>query len=89
MDDQILPPRHRRQAAQPPLSRRTPSPALCFAARIAKLLHDTSHLSPDGATRTYHVRGQLFFASTTAFFAAFDLREKLAKVVLDVTHAHF
>lgn len=63
--------------------------ALCFAARIAKLLHVTSHLSPDGATRTYHVRGQLFFASTTAFAAAFDLREKLAKVVLDVTHAHF
>jgi SulP family sulfate permease len=63
--------------------------ALCFAARIAKLLHVTSHLSPDGATRTYHVRGQLFFASTTAFTAAFELREKLARVVLDVTHAHF
>ncbi len=63
--------------------------ALCFAARVAKLLHVTSHLSPDGATRTYHVRGQLFFASTTAFTAAFDLREKLARVVLDVTHAHF
>jgi SulP family sulfate permease len=63
--------------------------ALCFAARIAKLLHVTSHLSADGATRTYHVRGQLFFASTTAFAAAFDLRETPAKVVLDVTHAHF
>jgi SulP family sulfate permease len=63
--------------------------ALCFAARIAKLLHVTSHLSPDAATRTYHVRGQLFFASTTAFTAAFNLHEKLAKVVLDVTHAHF
>jgi SulP family sulfate permease len=63
--------------------------ALCFAARIAKLLHVSSHLSADGATRTYHVRGQLFFASTTAFAAAFDLREKPAKVVLDVTHAHF
>lgn len=63
--------------------------ALCFAARIAKLLHVTSHLSGDASTRTYHVRGQLFFASTTAFAAAFDLREKLAKVVLDVTHAHF
>jgi SulP family sulfate permease len=31
----------------------------------------------------------LFFASTTAFTAAFDLQEKVAKVNLDVTHAHF
>jgi len=63
--------------------------ALCFAAKIAHLLHVTSHLSADGRTRTYHARGQLFFASTTAFTAAFDLQEKLDKVVLDVTHAHF
>lgn len=63
--------------------------ALCFAARIAKLLHVTSHLTSDGTERIYHVRGQLFFASTTAFTAAFDLREKVKKVTLDVTHAHF
>lgn len=63
--------------------------ALCFAARIAKLLHVTSHLTADGTERIYHVRGQLFFASTTAFTEAFDLREKLTKVTLDVTHGHF
>ncbi|HTJ78291.1 MAG TPA: SulP family inorganic anion transporter [Rariglobus sp.] len=63
--------------------------SLCFAARIAKLLHVTSHLTTDGTERIYHVRGQLFFASTTAFAAAFDFREKLAKVTLDVTHSHF
>jgi SulP family sulfate permease len=63
--------------------------ALCFAAKIARLLHVTSHLTPDGAERIYHVRGQLFFASTTAFAAAFDFREKLQKVTLDVTHSHF
>ena len=63
--------------------------ALCFAAKIARLLQVTTHLSPDGQTRTYHVRGQLFFASTTAFTAAFDLQEKIPKVNLDVTHAHF
>ncbi len=63
--------------------------ALCFAARIAKLLHVTSHLTADGTERIYHVRGQLFFASTTAFTAAFDFREKLQKVTLDVTHSHF
>jgi SulP family sulfate permease len=63
--------------------------ALFFAAKISRLLHVTSHLSADGTRRTYHVRGQLFFASATAFTAAFDLREKPAHVVLDVTHAHF
>jgi SulP family sulfate permease len=63
--------------------------ALCFAARISKLLHVTSHLTADGTERIYHVRGQLFFASTTAFTAAFDFREKLKKVTLDVTHSHF
>jgi SulP family sulfate permease len=63
--------------------------ALCFAARIAKLLHVTSHPAADGTGRIYHVRGQLFFASTTAFTAAFDFREKLTKVTLDVAHAHF
>jgi SulP family sulfate permease len=63
--------------------------ALCFAAKIARLLHVTSHLTADGSERIYHVRGQLFFASTTAFTTAFDLREKLQKVTLDVTHAHF
>ena len=49
----------------------------------------TSHCSADGAERIYHVRGQLFFASTTAFAAAFDFREPVRKVTLDVTHAHF
>jgi len=63
--------------------------ALCFAARIARLLHVTSHLTADGTERIYHVRGQLFFASTTAFAAAFDFRERLQKVTLDVTHSHF
>jgi SulP family sulfate permease len=63
--------------------------ALCFAAKIARLLHVTSHLTADGSERIYHVRGQLFFASTTAFAAAFDLQEKIQKVTLDVTHAHF
>ncbi|HEY1108097.1 MAG TPA: STAS domain-containing protein, partial [Opitutaceae bacterium] len=57
--------------------------------RIAKLLHVTSHLTPEGTERIYHVRGQLFFASTTAFAAAFDFREPVKKVTLDVTHAHF
>jgi SulP family sulfate permease len=63
--------------------------ALCFAAKISVLMKVTPKLSDDGATRTYFVSGQLFFASTTAFTGAFDFRERMAKVVIDVSHAHF
>ena len=63
--------------------------ALCFAAKISVLMKVSSRLDADSSVRTYFVSGQLFFASTTAFTAAFDFREKVGKVVLDVTHAHF
>ncbi|WP_349370554.1 SulP family inorganic anion transporter [Salinarimonas sp.] len=59
-----------------------------FAWKIAQLFRVTSHLSPDGATRTYVVEGQLFFASAETFAAAFDYREVLERVVVDVSRAH-
>ena len=34
--------------------------------------------------RTYHVDGEIFFASTEAFIAAFDFAEPLEKVIIDV-----
>ncbi|MBB5035776.1 SulP family inorganic anion transporter [Prosthecobacter dejongeii] len=61
--------------------------ALFFARKVAHFLSVSSHLDSD-STRTYTITGQLFFASTTAFNRAFDYREKLARVRLDVTHAH-
>jgi sulfate permease, SulP family len=63
--------------------------ALCFAARIAKLLHVTSHTGQTPEEMVYHVRGQLFFASTTAFIDAFDFKAAHKIVIIDVTHAHF
>ena len=63
--------------------------ALCFAARIAKLLHVTSHSGQTPDEMVYHVRGQLFFASTTAFTDAFDFKAAHKTVIIDVTHAHF
>jgi sulfate permease, SulP family len=63
--------------------------ALFFARKVSQLLAITSELSGDGTTRTYRVRGQLFFVSAGTFAAAFDFREVLAKVVIDVSHAHF
>jgi SulP family sulfate permease len=61
--------------------------ALFFARKVAQVIRVTSVLAGD--TRTYSVRGQVFFASADAFAAAFDFKEALAKVVIDVSHAHF
>ena len=59
-----------------------------FAGKIAQLFAVTSELSDDGKTRTYHIHGQLFFASADQFARAFDYGEVLDRVVIDVTRAH-
>ena len=61
--------------------------ALFFARKVAQVIEITSAL--EGETRTYTVRGQVFFASAETFAAAFDFKEVLAKVVIDVSHSHF
>ncbi|MEX1117046.1 MAG: SulP family inorganic anion transporter [Akkermansiaceae bacterium] len=61
--------------------------ALFFARKVAQIIEITSAL--EGETRTYTVRGQVFFASAETFAAAFDFKEALAKVVIDVSHSHF
>ncbi|HEY1083304.1 MAG TPA: STAS domain-containing protein, partial [Prosthecobacter sp.] len=61
--------------------------ALFFARKVARFLNVTSTLERPGC-RTYTVTGQVFFASAGAFGRAFDFREKLTHVRLDVTHAH-
>ena len=63
--------------------------ALFFARKVSQLLDITSELATAGEERTYRVRGQLFFVSAAAFARAFDFREGLMKVRIDVTHAHF
>ncbi|WP_186395455.1 SulP family inorganic anion transporter [Stappia sp. TSB10GB4] len=59
-----------------------------FAWKIAQIFRVTSTLSADGRTRTYVVEGQVFFASAEAFTKAFDFREVLEKVIIDVGRAH-
>ena len=59
-----------------------------FAGKIAQLFRVTSTLSPDGRERTYVVEGQLFFASAEDFLRAFDFREALERVTIDVSRAH-
>ncbi|MFC7399304.1 SulP family inorganic anion transporter [Chelatococcus sp. GCM10030263] len=59
-----------------------------FAWKIGRLVGVTSSLSEDGITRTYRVDGQVFFASVETFVSAFDFKEKVARVVIDVSRAH-
>ncbi|MFN4168570.1 MAG: SulP family inorganic anion transporter [Pannonibacter phragmitetus] len=59
-----------------------------FAWKISQLFRVTSELSADGRSRTYVVEGQLFFASVEDFSSAFDFREALDRVTIDVTRAH-
>ena len=59
-----------------------------FASKIAQLFRVRSSLSDDGRVRTYHVEGQLFFASAETFMASFDFKEAVERVVIDVSQAH-
>ena len=59
-----------------------------FAGKIAQLFRVTSMISADGRVRTYVIEGQLFYGSVEDFMNAFDFREALDKVVLDVSGAH-
>jgi len=59
-----------------------------FAGKIAQLFRVSSTLSPDGRERIYTVEGQLFYGSVEDFMAAFDFKESLERVTLDVSQAH-
>ena len=59
-----------------------------FAGKIAQLFGVTSQASADGRSRTYRVEGQLFYGSVEDFMAAFDFKEALDRVVIDVSAAH-
>jgi SulP family sulfate permease len=63
--------------------------ALFFARKVSQLLEITSDLSVDRTTRTYRIRGQLFFVSANTFADAFDFREVIQQVRIDVSLAHF
>ncbi|MEX1118984.1 MAG: SulP family inorganic anion transporter [Terrimicrobiaceae bacterium] len=63
--------------------------AVSFAHKAALLMRIGSELDADGEHRTYHVIGNLFFVSSGAFARAFNFREVLSRVTIDVTRAHF
>jgi len=63
--------------------------ALFFARKVARFFDVESELDASGTQRTYVVHGQVFFASAVNFSSRFDFKEKLEKVTIDLTHAHF
>jgi len=63
--------------------------ALSFARKVAQVIRVRSELDPANECRTYRVQGQVFFVSADAFTAAFDFKEVLTKVRIDVSQAHF
>ncbi len=63
--------------------------ALFFARKVSQLLIVNSSLSEGGNLRTYTVVGQLFFASADRFTKAFDFKERVENVTINLTQAHF
>jgi len=63
--------------------------SLFFANKIGHFMYVESTLDEGSNTRTYHVIGQVFFNSADKFTAAFDFKEAVEKVVIDLHRAHF
>jgi SulP family sulfate permease len=63
--------------------------ALFFAHKVATLLDIQSEADTSNQSKTYAIRGQLFFGSADRFVAAFDFQEVLKNVTIDVSQAHF
>lgn len=61
--------------------------AMFFANKIGRLLAIES--DRQNGTRLYRVTGQVFFASSDRFINAFDFKESLENVVIDLSEAHF
>ncbi len=62
--------------------------ALSFTRRVSAVLEVTHEDAADGS-RTYTVRGQVFFACAIQFANSFDYLHAPGRVVIDLTGAHF
>lgn len=63
--------------------------AIFFANKIGQYLHIGSTLKAEAQHREYIVTGQVFFSSADRFTAAFDFKEALSEVTIDLSRAHF
>jgi sulfate permease, SulP family len=63
--------------------------SLFFANKISHFMYVETDFDQEKDTRTYHIIGQVFFNSADKFVAAFDFKEVVEKVVIDLHRAHF
>jgi len=63
--------------------------ALFFAHKIGRFMVVKNEHASAKDTRTYRVIGQVFFASSEQFIAAFDFKEAVEHIVIDLSQAHF
>ncbi|MEM8674758.1 MAG: SulP family inorganic anion transporter [Cyanobacteria bacterium P01_G01_bin.67] len=61
---------------------------LLFSRKIAQIVFVDSVVDPQGEKRVYSVGGQIFFVSVNEFINAFDFKEDVELVKIDLTHAH-
>lgn len=60
-----------------------------FAQKVGQILHIRSESDNEGRGRTYTITGQVFFATAERFTDAFDYKEVIDTVRIDVSRAHF
>jgi sulfate permease, SulP family len=60
-----------------------------FAHKVGQMLRIRSLAEDEGRLRTYTVTGQVFFATADRFNDAFDFKEVIERVRIDVSRAHF
>ncbi|HHZ9684594.1 TPA: SulP family inorganic anion transporter, partial [Pseudomonas aeruginosa] len=63
--------------------------AMFFANKVGHYMAISSSLDETSEHRLYAVTGQVFFCSADKFVAAFDFKEALDKVTIDLNRAHF
>jgi sulfate permease, SulP family len=60
-----------------------------FAGKVSRMFAVTSETADDGGSLTYHVTGQVFFASASGLVDAIDYVDVPSRVRVDVGGAHF
>ena len=63
--------------------------SLFFAHKIGRFMVVKADSTPELDAQTYRVIGQVFFASSEQFIAAFDFKEAVEHVIIDLSLAHF
>lgn len=63
--------------------------SLFFANKIGKFMYVENELDEGELHRAYKVHGQVFFNSSDEFLKYFNYKEKLSKVTIDLSGAHF